>query len=108
MSTILFKVVNNNVALGTAQVVLCEDTLYITNVFVHPEFRRRGIATSLLQFVFMFFRGKCTWVELDDCTDLACRPSSIYVKLGFQYKDEHGPEMKARLNYLILSLKKRN
>ena len=74
-------------------------TVYIQDIFVISQHRRRGIATYAMFAIFEAFPNH-TWVELDDCTgDSFTGPNNIYTKVGFRYKNRGYPEMVSRLSY---------
>ncbi len=59
----------------------------LVNVAVDPDYRRRGIASTLVQAIMEDVRhrgGRCLWLEVDEDNQAARR---LYRSLGFQYID---------------------
>jgi GNAT superfamily N-acetyltransferase len=73
----------------------------IFRLYIDDEYQRQGYGTFLMALMFTELSFKHTQkniiFELDDMTDLARTPNSIYVKFGFEYKEDSGPEMKMEM-----------
>jgi hypothetical protein len=70
----------------------------ITNFNIN--FEHRGYGTILLNEVIDKLKKKYSsirTIELDDMTDRYRQPNNIYVKFGFTYVSDHGPEMVYKL-----------
>jgi GNAT superfamily N-acetyltransferase len=71
-----------------------EQEFHMTNLFVEPEWRNQGIATSLLKrLVTEVKKNKVNLVTLDDCSDTG----RCYQRFGFYYVEDGYPEMELRL-----------
>jgi len=66
----------------------------ITVVNVNKEYQGKGLATNLLKKVFEYLRNlNFISIVLDDMTDNYRKSNNLYLKLGFEYQQEYGPEM---------------
>ncbi|AYV76408.1 MAG: acetyltransferase GNAT family protein [Terrestrivirus sp.] len=66
----------------------------IHNLWVEEQFRNKKIGTHLLRkLVIKMFDMGIVHIELDDMSDNYRKVRNIYVKHGFKYKYETGPEM---------------
>ena len=70
----------------------------ITNFNIN--FEQKGYGSILLNEVIDTLKKKYSsirTIELDDMTDRYRQPNNIYVKFGFTYVSDHGPEMVYKL-----------
>ena len=64
------------------------------------NFEQKGYGTILLNEVIDTLKKKYSsirTIELDDMTDRYRQPNNIYLKFGFTYVSDHGPEMTYKL-----------
>ena len=70
-----------------------EKILTIRWVQTRDDFRGKGYAKFLIQYVINRYKRFIKQIELDDCSDRMMKPNNIYTKLGFQYIENDMPEM---------------
>jgi hypothetical protein len=83
-------------AKGNIQFIISFDELICTIVSFNIAFESKGYGTILLNEVIDILKKKYTMIrtiELDDMTDRYRQSNNIYIKFGFTYKADHGPEM---------------
>jgi GNAT superfamily N-acetyltransferase len=70
-----------------------EKTLILLYLYVAPEFRGSGVGTRMISELTHRNRQN-EYVKLDDMSDFQRdRDHNIYLKCGFRYENEFGPEM---------------
>lgn len=87
--TILISNIQNNEPICECECIEIERTdvekekgLYITHIFTHPEFRNKGYASAMLDFMINFCKiNNYKYIILDDSTE-ASPPHNLYYKLG--------------------------
>lgn len=82
--TLFFAATKNEKLLGYIGISVVVDEGYITNVAVYPEFRKKGVATALLNSVFSLAKQKkLSFVSLEvrESNNAAI---SLYKKMGFE------------------------
>ena len=84
-------------------VVAASRKFVLQSVFTPPDERRQGIATSLILRLVAYCREQhgVTVIELDDMSDHYRQNDNIYLKLGFKYLEETGPEMRAETSTIL-------
>ena len=76
-----FAAVENDQLVGTTTTTTYEDDLaWIGMVLVDPQYRRRGIATRLLETAVAYLEGKVTVIKLDATAE----GNPVYEKFGFK------------------------
>lgn len=85
---------------NTLQFILSQDKHQATimDMFVQEDQRGKGVGSQLLQKCLNMLPNTVQTVEVDDMSDRQRLPHNIYLKHGFQYVHEFGPEMILRLN----------
>jgi hypothetical protein len=76
--------------------IVCFEDLNCVIMDFNINYEQKGYGTILLNEVISILRKKYSnirTIELDDMTDRYRQPNNIYVKFGFTYKQDHGPEM---------------
>ena len=74
----------NGSVLGYLGISVILDEGYITNIAVFPEFRKKGIASKLLEFLFDFAKQKeLSFVSLE-VRESNMPAISLYKKFGFE------------------------
>lgn len=77
-----------------------EQTVTVTDLFVHPLYRRKGIGSWamwwLMRWVYAHLEdGECHSIEWADCSDRSRKPRNVYKRLGATYKKrKNDPDMK--------------
>lgn len=91
---------NNNPMLCSYLEYYLDDILVITDL--KSNIKNKGYATILILSVLQEAQNKnVNVVELDDCSDRYNQKHNIYLKLGFKYNDEYGPEMTGDINHIL-------
>lgn len=75
--------------------------LTILSLFVLLKYRGKGYGSKLLKKVINFAKinGNIYYIELDDITsEYRNINNNIYIKHGFEYKYDTGPEMVFKIN----------
>ena len=68
--------------------------IVVGSLYVDPILRNKGIGSILLNQLIQYAKNNYVKkIVLDDMTDNYRIPNNIYLKHGFQYVDENGPEM---------------
>src|SRR5678815_874884 len=76
-----FAAMENDQLIGTTTTTTYEDDLaWIGMVLVDPQYRRRGIATRLMQMALAYLDGKVAVVKLDATAE----GNPVYEKFGFK------------------------
>lgn len=58
----------------------------MTDLYVHPEFRGRGIAISMMWHLYeVLQRSGVQRVEWSDCSDRYRQPGNLYLRIGAHY-----------------------
>ncbi len=75
------------------------NTMYICDMFTHPDHRYKGYATQLLRrAIWEARRNCCFYIKTDDCSDGFGTEHNIYVNNGFIYDVNGLPEMTLYIN----------
>lgn len=84
-------------------VVVAPRKFVLQSVFTPPDERRQGIATSLILRLVAYCTQQhgVTVIELDDMSDHYRQTDNLYLKLGFKYLQETGPEMHAETSTVL-------
>jgi GNAT superfamily N-acetyltransferase len=65
-----------------------------TIMWLESVVKNHGYATELIQYCINLLKKRGEkWVLLDDMTTRYRKSHNVYIKLGFQYVDDGGPEM---------------
>jgi ribosomal protein S18 acetylase RimI-like enzyme len=84
------------------KIIINERRAYISNLWVKESLRGQGIGTYLLKkFIKNLDDLGVIHVELDDVSDNYKKNKNIYIKFGFKYKRDDGPEMTASVRSLM-------
>lgn len=89
---------------GTITYVLAweRSTLYITDIFVSPEYRRQGLGTYLLYLLAVDAKHKrCHTITLDSVLD---SDNTFYERLGFKYTQKMDNEMRIKTQDLLANI----
>jgi len=76
--------------------IVCFQDLNCIIMDFNINYEQKGYGTILLNEVIDTLKKKYSiirTIELDDMTDRYRQPNNIYLKFGFTYKEDHGPEM---------------
>lgn len=66
----------------------------LLHIYVPSVLRGRGIAKKMLLLVATeCLKNNCKSIEVDDMSDRYRSEKNLYVKCGFKYKNDSGPEM---------------
>jgi len=66
----------------------------VTTVYVNPQYYGKGLATELFKMVIQYLKElDFISIVLDDMSDNYRKSNNLYLKLGFKYVNEYGPEM---------------
>ena len=84
-------------------VVVAPKKFVLQSVFTPPDERRQGIATSLILRLAAYCTEHhgVTVIELDDMSDHYRQNDNLYLKLGFNYLEDNGPEMHAKISTVL-------
>tara|TARA_B110000285_G_scaffold235404_1_gene316904 strand:+ start:165 stop:518 length:354 start_codon:yes stop_codon:yes gene_type:complete len=86
--------------IGGLQLMIYDDYVYITNIYVSDSYRGKGYASKLITRVCEFLEeehSNITIVKLDDLSDYCRNPKCIYLKWGLQYNDDICSEMTGKI-----------
>ena len=68
--------------------------LIVGTLYVQQKYRGKGIGSMLLKCLIEYCKQhNICKIVLDDMTDYYRQPNNIYLKHGFKYVNETGPEM---------------
>jgi N-acetylglutamate synthase-like GNAT family acetyltransferase len=87
---------------GYIDLVETERLVIITNLWVRPADRRRGVGTLLVEKALLSLVGRCTIAELDDMTS----HQQFYHRLGFNRCTPVEPEHRARVSTVLSTIKR--
>lgn len=84
----------NSHTLRNGKVYYSNKYISIGSLYVDPSFRNKGVGSILLnQLIEYAKKNNVSKIVLDDMSDNYRENRNIYVKHGFQYVNEDGPEM---------------
>lgn len=71
-----------------------EGKLYISGLYVASDYRNQGIGSCLIDFIVDYcLLTHINDIHVDDMSDNFRTSNNIYVKNGFEYDSDTGPEM---------------
>ena len=77
-----------------AIVSLMDKEISIGFIWIPEHLRGQGRATTLLEYIKKFGNDLGVYsINLDDCTDMFCKKTNLYIRSGFSYVSEGHPEM---------------
>jgi predicted acetyltransferase len=79
-----------------------ESIAMIEYITISPQYRGMGCCIRLIKhFAQKMYENGIIWAELDDCSDNQRLSNNVYLLVGFQYKNDVGPEMICKISDIL-------
>jgi len=78
----------------TSLIIYTDNSSTVTWIETHKEYRNKSHATQLLKHIINYCKNNSiVKIQLDDMTNNYRKDNNLYIKAGFEYVDNSGPEM---------------